>query len=106
MKVKFTNPARFSQDDNGQAILNTFFDPVLDGPVVLFGRLIRANVTAGTVVVEYSISAMRYQLELDPATDFNFQFVQNAESDLKYELALGKTVEELEQLDKQAARSK
>ena len=106
MKVKFTNPARFSKDANGQIILNKFFDTALDGPTVLFGRLIRAIVGRGTVVVEYSISAMRYELELDPAADYNFQFVQNAESDLKYELALGKTVEELELLDKQARRSK
>lgn len=106
MKVKFTNPARFSKDANGRPILNPFFDPALDGPVVMFGRLIRANITARTVVVEYSISFIRYQLELDPASDFNFKFVQNAESDLKYDLALGKRAEELEQLDKQAARSK
>ena len=106
MKVKFTNPARFSKDAKGQTILNPFFDPALDGPVVMFGRLIRANITAGTVVVEYSISFIRYQLELDPASDYNFGFVQNAESDLKFELALGKHVEELERLDKQAARSK
>ena len=106
MKVKFTNPARFSKDANGQTILNPFFDPALDGPVVMFGRLIRANIAVGTLVVEYSISFIRYQLELDPASDFNFKFVQNAESDLKYELALGQRAEELEQLDKQAARSK
>lgn len=106
MKVKFTNPARFSKDANGQTILNPFFDPALDGAAVLFGKLIRAKVAEGTVVVEYSISAMRYELELDPASDYNFKFVQNAESDLKFELALGKTVEELEQLDKQARRSR
>jgi hypothetical protein len=106
MKVKFTNPARFSQDDNGQPILNPFFDPALDGPVVLFGRLIRANVSAGTVVVEYSLSAMRYELELDPASDFNFKFIQNDESDLKFDLALGQHAEELERLNKQAQRSK
>ena len=106
MKVKFTNPARFTKDANGQTILNPFFDPALDGPVVLFGKLIRAHISAGTVIVEYSISAMRYELELDPASDYNFGFVQNAESDLKFELALGKHVEELERLDKQAARSK
>lgn len=106
MKVKFTNPARFSKDANGQTILNPFFDPALDGPVVLFGNLIRAHISAGTVIVEYSISEIRYELELDPASDFNFQFVQNAESDFKYDLALGQRAEELEQLDKQAARSK
>ena len=106
MKVKFTNPARFSKDANGRTILNPFFDPALDGPVVLFGKLIRAHISAGTVIVEYSISEMRYELELDPASDYNFGFVQNADSDLKFELALGKTVEELERLDKQAARSK
>jgi hypothetical protein len=96
MKVKFTNPARFSKDANGQTILNKFFDTVLDGPAVLFGQLIRAKVAEGTVVVEYSISAMRYELEVDPAADFNFQFIQNADSDLKYDLVLGQLVEELE----------
>ena len=106
MKVKFTNPARFSKDANGQIILNKFFDTALDGPVVLFGRLIRAIVGRGTVVVEYSISAMCYELELDPAADYNFQFVQNTDSDLKYDLVLGQRVEELELLDKQARRSK
>lgn len=107
MKVKFTNPARFSKDANGQTILNPFFDPALDGPAVLFGYIHRSRLlTTGKIVIEYSISLVRYELELDPASDYNFGFVQNAESDLKYELALGKAVEELEQLDKQAQRSK
>jgi hypothetical protein len=106
MKVKFTNPARFSKDANGQTILNPFFDTALDGPTVLFGNIVEMYQPAGTLIVEYCSRGFTIQTLINPNSDYNFGFIPNEEADLKYELALGKTVEELELLDKQAARSK
>jgi len=106
MKVKFTNPIRFSEDANGQPILNPFFDAALDGPVVLFGNIVEMDQPAGTLIVEYCSRGFTIQTPINPNSDYNFGFIPNEEADLKYELALGQRSEELEQLDKQAQRSK
>jgi len=83
MKVKFTSP-----------ITN----------LVIFGRIIDFMKTADCFTI-LGDDGNVYRL-IQPNSDYNFGFIWNEEAEQKYTEALSKTVEELEQLDKQAQRSK
>jgi hypothetical protein len=102
MRVKFTNPLVYRLGLDGEVIINNFFK----GNKILFGRVKQ-------VVDEYFLEVecinelgnpVKYIV--NPNSDYNFGFLPNAESDHKYSLACNRKCEELEQLDKQARRSK
>ena len=81
MKVKFTNP--------------------LNDREVLFGAIVEMFNDSSFIVQTDDCSWV-----INPNSDYNFGFIPTEESDIKFQEALNRRVEEMEQLDKQARRSK
>ena len=81
MKVKFTNP--------------------LNDREVLFGAIVEMFNDSSFIVQTDDCSWV-----INPNSDYNFRFIENEEAERKYAEALNRKVDELEQLDKQARRSK
>ena len=83
MRVKFTSP---------------FTNQVIFGRIIDFLRNSDCFAILGDDGNVYRL--------IQPNSDYNFRFIQNEEAERKYAAALNRKVDELEQLDKQARRSK
>lgn len=91
MRVKFSNPDLFREDDNFNPILNESL-PKADR--VLFGEIVQFNDF-------YSVFQIRVQgtgdmIHVDPNSDPNFGFVLDAVGDRKYEIMLEALIAKLD----------
>jgi hypothetical protein len=84
MKVKFTNTLTQLKDKK-----------------VLFGTIIAIIDDSFVIQIDGGGRCI-----INPNSDYNFGFIPNEEADRKFAEALNRKVDEMEQLDKQARRSK
>jgi hypothetical protein len=91
MRVKFSNPDLFREDDNANLILNESL-PKADR--VLFGEIVQFNDFYG--VFQIRVQGTGNMIHVDPNSDPNFGFVPNAVSDQKYEIMLEALIAKLD----------
>ena len=102
MRVKFTNPLMYRESFDGKMIINNFFK----GDKVLFGQVKQVVDECFLEVECINEIGKPVKYIVNPNSDYNFGFIPNEEAERKYAKALNRRVEEMEQLDKQARRSK